>query len=129
MKSEHQEQKEFLEWLAAQYPRLRENTFAVPNGSHKGRGGKAARQIAILKAEGFSNGCPDLFIMHKQGEFGALAIEMKTEDGGNIPEEQLVWRDRLVNAGYAHAFCAGAESAKTAVRTYLQVGLQAEGER
>ena len=119
--TEHDEQAAFMQWLKLQHPRVEAMTFAVPNGSVIGGKNKYAL-IKKLKKEGMKNGVPDLFCLYPHGGKHGLVIEMKAIKGGRISDEQLGWRDRLVDAGFVCVFCNGCQAAITATRAYLAGG-------
>lgn len=103
MKTEHEEQCEFVMWYRQTYKGS--IIFAIPNGGYRG---KAA--AGRLKAEGVLSGVPDLFIP----ELG-MFIEMKREKGGSVSPEQRIIMDELLKIGYACEVCKGCEAAKAAV--------------
>ena len=85
MKSEHVEQREFVQWVRQMTPY---RVFAIPNGGSRG-----ASQGARLKAEGVSAGVPDLYIpaLHHW-------VEMKII-GGKTSPVQRDWHDYLRSLG------------------------------
>ena len=87
MKTEHEEQREFVMWVRQTYPGVR--IFAIPNGGQRSRttGGK-------LKAEGVSAGVPDLYIPQLR-----CWIEMKREKGGTVSPVQRDWIAYLESIG------------------------------
>ena len=57
--------------------------------------------ISWSKARGWEKGVPDLLIVWK-GQ--VLFLELKTPTGkGRLSEEQKVWRQRIIDAGYEYA--------------------------
>ena len=100
MKTEHEEQREFVAWFRQRYPGVL--IFAIPNGGHRNK-----ITAAKLKAEGVVKGVPDLFIPEER-----LFVEMKREKGGRLSPEQ---RDLILyfyECGYKCFVCKGAEDAK-----------------
>ena len=73
---EHDLQCACVEWFRWQYPHLRLNLFAVPNG-----GARSKRTAGKLKAEGVVAGVSDLILLVRRGGYGGLLIEMKREKG------------------------------------------------
>lgn len=67
--------------------------FHIPNG-----GSRSKREGAQFKAMGVKAGVPDLCLPVKRGEFGALWIEMKA-DNGKVSPEQQEWHQSLLNHG------------------------------
>lgn len=103
MRSEHQEQCEFVEWMNKRFPEHR--VSASPNG-----GKRHIRTAITLKAEGVSKGFPDLSIPSL-----FLYIEMKKEKGGQVSKEQKAWLEYLNDVGYTAVVAKGAEAAKRVV--------------
>ena len=70
---EHDLQKSMIQWFDMQYPKLKLNLFAVPNGSNIGQ-----RAGAYMKSEGLRSGVADLLFCYK----GVCTfIEVKTPKG------------------------------------------------
>ena len=65
-----------VRWFTMQYPQYRGLLFAVPNGGSRNR-----IEAARMKAEGTVAGVSDLILLVPRGHFGALCIELKTENG------------------------------------------------
>tara|TARA_R110001632_G_scaffold233052_2_gene376181 strand:- start:814 stop:1158 length:345 start_codon:yes stop_codon:yes gene_type:complete len=76
MKTEHQEQVDFVNWFRIAFPSIL--VFAVPNGGF--RHPATARK---LKAEGVVKGIPDMYVPEWN-----LWIEMKRLKGGSVSAEQ-----------------------------------------
>ena len=107
-RSEHVEQREFVQWMRQTHPEHR--VFAIPNGGKRGR-----FEAARLKAEGVSPGVPDLCVPSL-----LLWIEMKAE-GGRIEPEQADWHRYLCSVGHAVDVCWSKEQAIAAVERALTV--------
>lgn len=107
-RSEHVEQREFVQWFRQTYPNVR--IFAIPNGG--------ARNISVaakLKAEGVSRGVPDLFVPEWK-----LWIEMKAVNNiSKLSEFQKSWIKYLISKDYAVIVAHGFEEAKMDVIKYL----------
>lgn len=71
--NEHHLQVSMIQWYNAQYPKLRLNLFAVPNGSNIGQ-----RAGAYMRAEGLRSGVSDLIFCYDET---AYFIEIKTPKG------------------------------------------------
>lgn len=85
--TEHEEQRNFVQWFRRKYPKIR--IFAIPNGG--------ARHPAVaykLKAEGVLRGVPDLYIPEWK-----LWIEMKRIKGGVLSDDQKDWIEYLESVG------------------------------
>tara|TARA_R110000787_G_scaffold25275_1_gene71070 strand:+ start:3554 stop:3904 length:351 start_codon:yes stop_codon:yes gene_type:complete len=87
MKTEHEEQREFVMWFRQKFDGVR--IFAIPNGGQRSR-----TTGAKLKAEGVSAGVPDLYIPAWR-----CWIEMKREQGGKISPVQKNWIEYLQSIG------------------------------
>lgn len=88
MKSEHEEQRDFVAWFRREHPGTR--IFAIPNGG--------ARNIVTatkLKLEGVCPGVPDLFIPD-----WLVWVEMKRAKGGSVSAYQKDWHQYLVGLGH-----------------------------
>lgn len=105
LKTEHEEQREFVQWFRQTYPAVR--IFAIPNGGHR-----SLSQAGRLKAEGVSPGVPDLFIPAWK-----LWIEMKREKGGVVSTDQSSWIAYLIDCGYSCVVAKGAEHAKEYIKS------------
>ena len=87
MKTEHEEQREFVMWMRQTHPVAR--IFAIPNGGQRSR-----TTGAKLKAEGVSAGVPDLYIPAWR-----CWVEMKRQTGGNVSPVQRDWLTYLQSIG------------------------------
>jgi hypothetical protein len=106
MKTEHEEQREFVQWFRRAFPEVR--IFAIPNG-----GGRSRSQGAKLKMEGVSPGVPDLFIPE-----WLLWVEMKREKGGRVSPEQKDWINYLDGLGHNTMVGNGFDEAQIKVLTF-----------
>lgn len=107
MKSEHEEQREFVQWLRQTHPDHR--VYAIPNG-----GGRSASQGARLKAEGVTRGVPDLHVPSLR-----LWVEMKRSTGGAVSKEQKDWKAYLEGIGDVVVVARGKDDAIAAVKKVL----------
>lgn len=106
MKTEHEEQKDVIQWFDLQYPALKGRLAAVPNGGQ--------RHVVVgakLKAEGVRKGFPDLMLLTPAGGYSGLIIEMKRVKGGSVSAEQADWLAWLAEQGFKTAVCKGADPA------------------
>ena len=97
--TEHEEQKNFVQWFRRKYPEVR--IFAIPNG-----GARSPATACRLKVEGVLRGVPDLFIPEWR-----LWIEMKRVKGGVLSPEQKDWIGYLETIGYKCLVGCGCEGA------------------
>jgi len=107
LKTEHEEQREFVQWMRQTHPQHR--IYAIPNGGHRG-----ASQGARLKAEGVTPGVPDLHVPALR-----LWIEMKRTVGGTVSREQRDWHDYLRGIGDRVIVARGKEEAIKAITDLL----------
>lgn len=105
IKTEHEEQREFVRWFRLAYPGVR--ILAIPNG-----GARSPATAGRLKAEGVSRGVPDLFV-----PAWGLWIEMKRIKGGSVSAEQKDWLQYLETSGYS---CIVAKGADEAIRHIIE---------
>lgn len=103
MKTEHEEQREFVMWMRQTHPTHR--VYAIPNG-----GARGTSQGAKLKAEGVSRGMPDLHVPSLR-----LWIEMKRLEGGTVSKEQKDWFTYLQGIGDTVVVAKGRDEAIAAV--------------
>ena len=104
MKTEHEEQREFVQWVRQTFPTVR--IFAIPNGGQRSR-----TTGAKLKAEGVSAGVPDLYIPRWR-----CWVEMKREKGGTVSPVQKDWLNYLKNIGDTVIVGNGCEDAKKQIQ-------------
>ena len=109
IKTEHEEQREFVQWLRQTHPSVR--VYAIPNGGHRG-----ASQGARLKAEGVTRGVPDLHVPALR-----LWIEFKRADGGTVSKEQKDWHEYLRGLGDCVVVAKGKEQAVDAFQKLMAV--------
>lgn len=112
--SEHEEQS----WLVAECRKrggAYESIFSIPNGGSNMNKPTQAR----LKREGRTAGIPDLFLPAASGRYHGMFIELKRTKGGKVTPEQVVWINRLREAGYCALVCLGYEAAIKAMEHYL----------
>ena len=106
-RSEHIEQREFVQWVRQMTPFL---IYAIPNV------GTASRQRGLtLKVEGVLAGMPDLHIPELR-----LWIEMKRVKGGSLSAEQKDWIAYLEGVKYWCIVGKGAEDAKTKILAFKE---------
>jgi hypothetical protein len=106
MKTEHEEQRELVQWFRRSFL---VRIFAIPNG-----GARSAGTGARLKAEGVSAGVPDLFVPAWN-----LWIEMKNEKGGTISASQRDWIEYLEGIGHTVIMGNGKEDAMDKVNKFI----------
>lgn len=87
---------------------------AVPNGGYA----LTIQQARRLKREGLSPGYPDILIDYPAHGYAGLRIETKAP-GGRVSPEQREWRENLLRAKYAHAFCYSASDIINLITSYF----------
>lgn len=99
-------------------PRL---CFAIPNGAQLGEN-KEAKIIRakMLKAAGMQNGIPDVCLLVKRGDYGALFMEFKTESGSLSPDQKTI-HPVITGAGYQVRIVRTLAEAKWTVENYLRI--------
>jgi hypothetical protein len=106
MKTEHEEQRELVQWFRRSFP-IR--IFAIPNG-----GLRSKVSAMKLKVEGVTAGVPDLFVPE-----WSLWIEMKREKGGVISEPQQDWIEYLERIGHTVIIGRGKEDAIYKIQKFI----------
>lgn len=107
MKTEHEEQREFVSWFRKTYAPVR--IFAIPNGGQRSR-----TTGAKLKVEGVSAGVPDLYIPAWQ-----CWVEMKREKSGKLSSHQKNWIKYLKSIGHTVIVGNGCKDAKEKIYEIL----------
>lgn len=98
--SEHECQVIVCHWLRAKGIPF----FSIPNGVSFGGDGKArGRYMNYLKAEGLSNGVPDLICVGSP----MVGVEMKRVSGGIVGPNQEAWHKVLRDNGWVVLVCEG----------------------
>ncbi|MBQ8051657.1 MAG: VRR-NUC domain-containing protein [Bacteroidaceae bacterium] len=110
---EHRIQCACVRWFRYQYPTLRHNLFAVPNG-----GRRDLVTGAKMKAEGVLAGVADLILLKSNNHYGALLIEMKTRTGRQA-DTQRDWQRRIEQDGYKYVICRSLDDFIREITTYL----------
>jgi hypothetical protein len=117
--SEHDEQAHLILKLRALPAVVLDNLAAIPNGQLRDK--RVARK---LKAEGQSNGYPDLLLDLPRGPYHGFRCEMKRQKA--VPsewrQEQREWAARLNANGYLSVVAKGAVEAFLQFRTYYELG-------
>lgn len=107
MKTEHQEQSEFVAWFEAQFPTIK--IFAIPNG-----GKRHIITATMMKREGVKKGVPDIFVPAWK-----LWIEFKKEKGGTLSPDQKEWLSYLQGCGYQTFVANGAYDGRQKLAQFL----------
>ena len=114
----HQEsnlQKTCVSWFRAQYPEHALMLFAVPNG-----GGRSRTEAAIMKGEGVTAGVADLILLEARGGWGALCIEMKTDEKASKQRpSQKAWQKAAVEAGNRYEVVRTLPEFQGIIRKYM----------
>ena len=111
---EHRIQSACVRWFRLQYPKMKHNLFAVPNGSK--------RDVIIgakLKEEGVLAGVADLILLKSNRFYGALLIEMKTPEGRQS-DTQKEWQQKITDDGFKYVIVRSLEDFQREVKQYLE---------
>lgn len=111
---EHKLQAACVRWYRLQYPKMKHNLFAVPNGSK--------RDVIIgakLKEEGVLAGVADLILLKSNRFYGALLIEMKTPEGRQS-DTQKEWQQKITNDGFKYVIVRSLEDFQREVKQFLE---------
>ena len=111
---EHRIQSACVRWYRLQYPKMKHNLFAVPNGSK--------RDVVIgakLKEEGVLSGVSDLILLKPNRFYGALLIETKTPDGRQS-DTQKEWQQKITEDGYKYVIVRSLEDFQREIKLYLE---------
>ena len=111
---EHKLQASMVNWFRLQYPSMRHNLFAVPNG-----GRRDAATGRILKDEGVLAGVSDLILLKSNQHYGALLIETKTKKGTQR-ESQKEWESKITADGYKYVVVRSLDDFIKEVNDYLK---------
>lgn len=117
MKRRHQEselQRNCVMWFRLQYPNIRLNLFAVPNG-----GARTPVEGAIMKGEGVTAGVADLILLFPAHGYHALCIEMKTPTGSQRPTQKQ-WQAAVEATGNKYVIVRSLDEFVDLVRWYLE---------
>ena len=111
---EHKLQAACVRWYRLQYPKMKHNLFAVPNGSK--------RDVIIgakLKEEGVLAGVADLILLKSNRFYGALLIEMKTPEGRQS-DTQKEWQQKITDDGFKYVIVRSLEDFQREIKRYLE---------
>lgn len=111
---EHKLQVSMVNWFRLQYPSMRHNLFAVPNG-----GRRDAATGRRLKDEGVLAGVSDLILLKSNQHYGALLIETKTKKGTQR-ESQKEWESKITADGYKYVVVRSLDDFIKEVNDYLK---------
>ena len=110
---EHKLQSACVRWFRLQHPKMKHNLFSVPNG-----GKRDAATGAKLKEEGALAGVADLIFLKSNRFYGALLIEMKTDEGKQS-QHQKEWQQKITNDGYKYVIVRSLDEFKKEINQYL----------
>lgn len=111
---EHKLQVSMINWFRLQYPSMRHNLFAVPNGSR--RDAITGRK---LKEEGVLAGVSDLIFLKSNRHYGALLIETKTKKGTQR-DSQKEWESKITADGYKYVIVRSLNEFIEVITDYLK---------
>lgn len=111
---EHKLQVSMINWFRLQYPSMRHNLFAIPNG-----GRRDAATGRRLKDEGVLAGVSDLILLKSNRYYGALLIETKTKKRTQR-ESQKEWESKITADGYKYVIVRSLDEFIEVVTDYLK---------
>lgn len=119
--SEKTEQKLLVAWFSYQHKPYK--IIAIPNAqkflSH-------ARNIPMMinsmKSEGFVKGTSDLFIAKPVGNYAGMWLELKDKhkEYKHVEEDQRIFIQDMLDAGYYATWAAGFENAQREIDNYMK---------
>lgn len=117
--TEHTEQSNLVRSVRLHLPKIAPALAAVPNGQLRD-----VRVAKRLKAEGQSNGYPDLLLDIPRAYFHGMRIEMKRINArpSDWKPEQRAWAELLTENGYLYVLGLGAADAFTQIQAYINLG-------
>lgn len=116
MRLESRIQQVCVRWFRYQYPSIANLLFSVPNGGYRN-----AREAQVLKAEGLVAGVSDLILLYKTKDYGALCIEMKTDQKTSRQSpNQKEWQKAAEFGGAKYVVCRSFDEFMNEVNTYLK---------
>lgn len=110
---EHTLQCRVIRWFRLQFPTMRHNLFAVPNGGYRTK-----TTAALMKAEGQLSGVADLILLKRKGKCGALLLEAKVK-GNSQSDNQKLWQSLIEADGYEYRIFHSLEEFIEIVTEYL----------
>ena len=119
--SEHDLQASCVHWFRFQYNRYRNLLFAVPNGVffNATNRNKAFAYHRKLIDEGLVSGVADLILLVPRHGFGALCIEMKTQNGRQS-DKQKEWQAECEASGNKYVVCRSFDEFRNEINRYMQ---------
>lgn len=108
-------QKSCVRWFSHQYAQYRELLYAIPNGGYRNN-----IEAVRFKMEGVRAGVSDLCLAVKKGDFGALYIEMKSNQG-RVSKLQKEWQEKAENAGNKCVVCRSLDEFMCIVNEYMSL--------
>lgn len=113
-------QQSCVKWFDLQYPALRMNLFAIPNG-----GRRSKVEAGIMKGEGVRAGVADMFLAVPSDRaiisgrvYHGLFIEFKYGKGKQSPS-QIMFQKSVSEQKYLYAVVSTFESFQKLVNEYL----------
>jgi hypothetical protein len=118
--SEKTEQKLLVSWFRYQYKPYK--IIAIPNAQKfLGKAKNIFAMINSMIAEGFVKGTSDLFIAKPVGDYAGLWLEMKDKckSYDDVEENQRIFIQDMLDAGYYATWAAGFESGQRVIQDYM----------
>jgi len=110
-------QQACVKWFDLQYPKLRMNLFAIPNGGKRNK-----FEAAIMKGEGVRAGVSDMFlaVCRWRGndlEYAGMFIEFKFGKG-KLTDKQQEFK-KAIDVSYQHEIIYDFDTFKNRIEYYL----------
>ena len=116
MRLESKIQQMCVRWFRLQYPSIANLLFSVPNGGYRN-----ALEAAALKREGLVAGVADLILLYRTKDYGALCIEMKTDQKTSKQSpSQKEWQKLAEYGGARYVVCRNFQEFAQEVNLYLR---------
>ena len=112
--SEHDLQKQCIDWFRMIYPQYARLLLAIPNGARR-----TLWEQRIAKEEGIQAGTPDLFLAIPRKKSHGLWIEMKNGKAGRVSDKQDDMIKRLWEQGYECRIARSMEDFMQIINEYL----------
>lgn len=129
---EEDEQALVVQWAAlkrTEFGLLTRHLFSIPNGAYlAGSEKKRGAQMGRLQRAGLRVGASDLFVALPRRQWHGLYVEMKkervafrsrAEADGAVSDEQRIFGEDMLEAGYLWIVAYGFDEAKHVIEAYV----------
>ena len=112
--SEFEHQKKLTDYIDTKHPEILWSASA-------GGARTSITEAKRIKASGYKEGFPDVFVYEPRGPFHGLSIEMKKEKGGRVSPAQKKWKEALSVRNYMSTVAKGVDHAVQILENYLNL--------